>query len=177
MPLLIALLIVIPLAELWLIVQVGSMIGVLPTIALLLLDSLLGAWLLRHQGGRAWERFRSALDRRRLPATETADGALIVFGGALLLTPGFLTDIAGFLMLLPPTRAIVRRIALRRAVKAGATTMGGPAVWTVRGAQWGATGARYYGRRRDARARRDYDVDGTAVETGRPELGPDAAGA
>lgn len=175
MPLLILLLIVVPLAELWLIVQVGSMIGVLPTIGLLLLDSLLGAWLLRHQGSRAWERFRAAIDSRRIPATETADGVLVVFGAALLLTPGFLTDIAGFLMLIPPTRAVIRRIALGRAMKMGAASVGGPAVWGVRGAQWGATGARYYGRRRDAGARRDYDVDGTAVETGGPELGPESA--
>jgi UPF0716 protein FxsA len=170
MPFLILLLIVVPILELFLIIQMGQLVGVVPTIALLVLDSVLGAVLLRHQGTRAWTRFRLAIDTRRVPATETADGALVVLGGALLLTPGFFTDALGFLMLIPPTRAVIRRIALGRAMKAGASAIGGPAVWGLRGARWTATGARY-ARGRDG-ARRDYDVDGSAVDRGTSELGP-----
>jgi UPF0716 protein FxsA len=100
--------IVVPLVELYVIIQVGGAIGVGPTIALLLIDSLLGAFLLRHQGRSAWVAFNRALAESRVPAKEVLDGVLIIFGGALLLTPGFITDILGLVLLIPPTRAIVR---------------------------------------------------------------------
>jgi UPF0716 protein FxsA len=173
MPVLILLLIVVPLVELFLIIQMGQLVGLWPTLALLVLDSILGAVLLRHQGTRAWTRFRLALDTRRVPATETADGALVVLGGALLLTPGFFTDALGFLMLIPPTRAVIRRIALGKAMKMGASSLGGPAVWGLRGARWGTAGVRY--QRGRSAARRDYDVDGTATDPGAAELGPRTA--
>ena len=102
--------IVVPIAELYVLIQVGQAIGVLPTIALLIVDALVGAWLLRHEGAKAWRAFRLALDERRLPAREVADGALVLFGGALLLTPGFLSDILGLLCILPPTRAGLRGV-------------------------------------------------------------------
>ena len=102
--------IVVPIAELYVLIQVGQTIGVLPTIALLIVDSLLGAWLLRREGTKAWRAFRRALDEHRVPAREVADGALVLFGGALLLTPGFLSDILGLLCILPPTRAGLRRL-------------------------------------------------------------------
>ena len=177
MPLLIALFIVVPIVELWAIIQVGGLIGVGPTIALLLLDSLLGAYLLRQQGRLSWARFRQTLSSGRVPAKETADGGLVIFGGALLLTPGFVTDIVGLLMLIPGTRAIIRRIVLRKAVTVGAASVGGPAVWTVRGMDWGMRGTRAQRGRAssagsDPSARRDYDVDGTAVDTDRPALRP-----
>ena len=110
-----------------------------------------------------------------MPAQETADGGLVIFGGALLLTPGFVTDIVGLLMLIPGTRAIIRRVVLRKAVTAGAASIGGPAVWTVRGADWGMRGARAYrGRPSSSGAaptpRRDYDVEGTAIDADRPAL-------
>ena len=108
--LLFVLFIVVPIAELYVIVQVGQAIGVLPTIALLLVDSVLGAWLLRREGARAWRAFQLALEEHRLPAREVADGALVLFGGALLLTPGFLSDLLGLLCLLPPTRAGLRGV-------------------------------------------------------------------
>jgi UPF0716 protein FxsA len=108
--LLFVLFIVVPIAELYVLIQVGQAIGVLPTIALLLIDSVVGAWLLRHEGAKAWRAFRLALDERRVPAREVADGALVLFGGALLLTPGFLSDILGLLCILPPTRAGLRRL-------------------------------------------------------------------
>jgi UPF0716 protein FxsA len=113
MALLVILFIVVPIAELFVIIQVGGLIGVWPTLALLLADALLGSLLLRHQGRGAWRRFNAALAERRFPGREVADGVLIVIGGTLLLTPGFLTDIAGLLLLIPPTRAVARRL-LRR---------------------------------------------------------------
>ena len=108
--LLVLLFIVVPIAELYVIVQVGEAIGVLPTLALLLADALLGSLLLRHQGRGAWRRFNAAIAERRFPGREVADGLMIAVGGTLLLAPGFITDIAGLILLIPPTRAIVRRL-------------------------------------------------------------------
>jgi UPF0716 protein FxsA len=113
MPLLVLLFIVVPIAELYVIIQVGQAIGVLPTIALLLADSVLGSMLLRSQGRAAWRRFNDVLAAGRPPAREVLDGALVIFGGALLLTPGFITDVLGLLLLAPPTRAIFRRLLVR----------------------------------------------------------------
>ncbi len=109
MALLVILFIVVPIVELFVIIQVGQAIGVVPTLALLLADALLGSLLLRHQGRGAWRRFNEALAQRRFPAREAADGVMIAVGGTLLLTPGFVTDIFGLLLLIPPTRALVRR--------------------------------------------------------------------
>jgi UPF0716 protein FxsA len=111
--LLVLIFIVVPVAELYVIIQVGEAIGLIPTLVLLLLDALLGSMLLRHQGRAAWVRFNRALAENRLPHKEVFDGVLIIFGGALLITPGFLTDILGVFLLLPPTRAIVRGISSR----------------------------------------------------------------
>jgi UPF0716 protein FxsA len=115
MPLLLVLLfIVVPIAELALLIQVGQLIGVWWTIALLLADAVIGSMLLRSQTRAAWRRFNEALAARRPPAREVLDGALVIFGGALLLTPGFVTDIFGLIFLLPPTRALVRAVLMRR---------------------------------------------------------------
>lgn len=108
--LLVILFIVVPIAELYVIIQVGAAIGVLPTLALLLADALLGSLLLRHQGRGAWRRFNAAIAERRFPGREAADGLMIAVGGTLLLAPGFLTDIVGLILLIPPTRAILRRL-------------------------------------------------------------------
>lgn len=116
MPFLIILFIVVPILELYVIIQVGQLIGVLPTLILLLADALFGSWLLKHEGRGAWRRFNEALAARRFPGNEVADGVLIVIGGTLLLTPGFLTDIVGLFLLLPPTRAVARRLLKRLAV-------------------------------------------------------------
>jgi UPF0716 protein FxsA len=110
MALLVILFIVIPIVELYVIIQVGEAIGILPTLALLLADAVLGSLLLRHQGRGAWRRFNEALAQRRFPAREVADGVMIAVGGTLLLTPGFVTDIFGAILLIPPTRAIVRKL-------------------------------------------------------------------
>src|SRR5918995_3963601 len=118
MLILVVLFIVVPLAELYVIIRVGQWIGAGPTIAVLLIDSVLGALLLRSQGRTAWRRFNQALSERRVPHREVFDGAMVIFGGALLLTPGFITDVIGLLCLIPPTRAVIRagttRVALRR---------------------------------------------------------------
>lgn len=111
--LLIILFIVVPIAELYVIIQVGELIGVLPTLILLLADALLGSWLLKHQGRNAWRRFNEALAARRFPGREVVDGALVIVGGTLLLTPGFISDVFGVFLLLPPTRAIARRLLKR----------------------------------------------------------------
>lgn len=122
----IALFIAVPVVELWLILEIGSMIGAGPTIALLLLDSLLGAWLVRSQGNVVWGRFRGAVDAGRVPANEAIDGFLVILGGTLLLVPGFLSDIVGLVFVLPPTRKLLRGRAMRFGMKrTKATFMGG----------------------------------------------------
>jgi UPF0716 protein FxsA len=114
LPFLLIVFIVVPIAELAVIIQVGEQIGVWLTIAILVADSILGAMLMRSQGRAAWRRFNETLQSGRPPAREALDGVLVIFGGAFLLTPGFLTDIVGAVLLIPPTRAIVRRILVRR---------------------------------------------------------------
>jgi len=144
--LLVALFIVVPIVELYVIIQVGQAIGVVPTLALLLADAVLGSLLLRHQGRGAWLRFNEALAQRRFPGREVADGAMIVVGGTLLLTPGFITDILGLLLLIPPSRAVIRRFLrlffARRFVVVG---LGERAM-------------------RSSRPSRAYDYEGTAEE-------------
>src|SRR3954451_16693119 len=129
MLILVLLFIVVPILELWVIIEIGGLIGVVPTLALLLADALLGSLLLRHQGRGAWRRFNEALAERRFPGKEVADGLLIAIGGTLLLAPGFITDIVGLVFLIPPTRAIVRRLMRgyfgRRFLIVGAPNMGG----------------------------------------------------
>jgi UPF0716 protein FxsA len=113
--LLLLLFILVPIAELAVLIQVGQLIGVWWTIALLLADAVLGTLLWRSQGRAAWRRFNAAVSEGRVPHREVLDGVLVIFGGALLLTPGFITDIFGFLFLFPPTRVLVRRLLVRRA--------------------------------------------------------------
>jgi UPF0716 protein FxsA len=114
---LVLLFILVPILELYVIIQVGQEIGALWTVGILVADSILGSLLLRSQGRSAWRRFNAALSAGRPPAREVLDGVLIVFGGALLLTPGFATDIAGLLLLIPPTRAVIRGVLVRRLAK------------------------------------------------------------
>src|SRR3954466_12260110 len=128
MPLLVVLFVVVPLVEIYVIIQVGQAIGPWWTIGLLIVDSILGSMLMRSQGRTAWRRFQVALAGgrggggvfrapragARPPAREVLDGALVIFGGALLLTPGFVTDIFGLALLLPPSRAAVRRVLVSR---------------------------------------------------------------
>jgi UPF0716 protein FxsA len=160
MPLLILLFIVVPIAELYVIIQVGELIGVWPTLALLLLDAVLGSLLLKHQGRSAWRRFNAALAERRFPGKEVVDGVLIIIGGTLLISPGFLSDIVGIFFLLPPTRAISRRL-LRRFTVGRFTIVGFPG---GRGGGSGGFGAGGGFGTSAGGATRDYDYDVEAEE-------------
>jgi UPF0716 protein FxsA len=141
---LIALFIVLPLVELYVILKVGDAIGVVPTILLLAADSVLGSMLLRSQGRSVWRRFNAALAEGKMPHREVLDGVLVIFGGAFLITPGFVTDVVGLLLLLPPTRTLIRSQVVRRLGRRVTVGVAG----------------------RPARRRpRDYDVEGTARES------------
>jgi UPF0716 protein FxsA len=163
--LLLVLFIVVPILELYVIIQVGEAIGVVPTLLLLLLDALAGSLLLRHQGRGAWRRFNEALAQRRFPGKEVADGVLIVVGGTLLLAPGFLTDIVGLFFLIPPTRALSRAVLKR-------WTIGRFTVVGVSGAG-GAFGRSPFGGGDGAQRSYDYDVDAEEM----PTNGSNGAGA
>jgi UPF0716 protein FxsA len=134
---LIALFLIVPFLELYVILEVvGPALGAPLTIALLAADSVIGALLFKSQGRSVWRRFNRTMSEGRVPHREVVDGVLVIFGGAFLVTPGFLTDIVGALLLLPPTRAVIRRLLVRR-----------------------------LGRRVVVRSpARDYDVEGTARE-------------
>lgn len=106
-------LLVVPLLEIVAIIGVGQVIGGWPTFFLLLFESALGAWLVRHEGARSWKALTVALNTGRMPSKELADAALVLVGGTLLLTPGFLTDIVGFFFILPFTRPVARRVLER----------------------------------------------------------------
>jgi UPF0716 protein FxsA len=157
--LLVVLFIAVPIVELWVIIQVGQAIGIVPTLVLLLADALLGSLLLRHQGRGAWRRFNEALAARRFPAREVADGLMIAVGGTLLLTPGFVTDIFGLVLLIPPSRALVRRLlrvwVARRFLVVGVGVPGGRPPDSGRPPGSGQA---------PAPGRRDYDFEGTAEE-------------
>ena len=102
--------VVVPLIELYVLVQIGQVIGAGWTIALLLLDAVLGTWLIKHEGRRAWRALQETLASGRMPATEIADGALVLVGGTLLLAPGLITDAVAILLILPFTRPVFRRM-------------------------------------------------------------------
>ncbi|MFP5309552.1 MAG: FxsA family protein [Actinomycetes bacterium] len=152
--------IAVPLVELFVIGQVADVIGLGWTILLLVADSLLGAVLVRNEGRRAWQAFRTALSNARWPGDEVAQGALVLVGGALLLTPGFVTDVLGLLLVAPPSRRVLSKVLRVR--------LGGPVVvvdglgsrWNqVRDRSDAAAGA-------DPRAPRDGDAgddDGPAT--------------
>ncbi|MDQ6698383.1 MAG: FxsA family protein [Actinomycetota bacterium] len=106
--------VVVPIVEIYFIIQVAHIIGGWETIGLLILESLLGAWLMKRQGIGALNRITQAIEQHRAPGKELVDGFLILLAGVLMITPGFVTDVLGFLLLLPPTRALVRRLLMRR---------------------------------------------------------------
>jgi UPF0716 protein FxsA len=133
-----------PLIELYVIVQVAIAIGVWNTIGLLVLVSLVGAWLVKRQGLAAWQRAQVAITAGRVPGREIVDGVLLLLAGLLLLVPGFVSDAVGLLLLLPPVRAGVRAALTHR---------------------WAA-------KVRVVRATYRGPIDTTASEKDRPELGP-----
>jgi UPF0716 protein FxsA len=142
--LLLAVFIIVPLAELYVILKVGDAIGVLPTLAILVADSLLGTYLLRSQGRAVWLRFQEAMAAGRMPHREVMDGIAVIFGGAFLITPGFLTDIVGVALLLPPTRSLIIRVFGKTAMR--------------------RMTARFVVRGPGQRPRPGADVEGTATE-------------
>jgi UPF0716 protein FxsA len=101
---------VVPFVELYVLIQVGQAIGALPTFAILVLDSLVGAWLVKREGLAVLRRAQQQVQRGVVPGTELVDGVLILFAGALMLTPGFITDVLATLLLIPPVRVVVRRL-------------------------------------------------------------------
>ena len=144
MPLLVLLLIFIavPLAELYVILEVADAIGAPLTILILAVDSIVGTLLLKSQGRAVWRRFNETMAAGRMPHREVLDGVMVIFGGAFLITPGFITDVVGILLLLPPTRFLMRRLVVR--------AIGGRVAIGVAGAA---------GRRTRSR----FDVEGTAT--------------
>jgi UPF0716 protein FxsA len=113
--LLVAAFLVVPIVEIYVIIQVGQAIGPWWTILLLIADSIFGSWLIAHEGRRAWQALTVALSSGRMPSRELADGALILIGGTLMLSPGFVTDAFGIVLILPFTRPFARA-ALTRVV-------------------------------------------------------------
>jgi UPF0716 protein FxsA len=140
---LIALFVIVPFLELYVILEVvGPALGAPLTILLLAADSIIGALLFKSQGRSVWRRFNLTMAEGRMPHREVIDGVLVIFGGAFLITPGFISDIAGILLLLPPTRAVIRRLLIRRLGRR--VLMAEP--------------------RRGSRPPRGYDVEGSARE-------------
>lgn len=111
---LVLLFLLVPVAELYVIVQVADAAGIVSTLALLIAVSVLGAWLVKREGLGVLRRIQDQLARAELPTNQVVDGGLILFAGALMLTPGFLTDVLGIVLLVPPTRALIRTVLLAR---------------------------------------------------------------
>lgn len=130
LPLLVLLFVLVPIVELYVIVQVAHALGVLDTLALLLVISVLGGWLAKREGLGVLRRIQGQMASGQVPTNALVDGAILLVAGVLMLTPGFVTDAFGLVLLLPPTRAAVRRLLIgrfRRKVSLGATT--GHRVW------------------------------------------------
>lgn len=119
---------IVPVLELYILIQVGKVIGALPTVALLVVIAFLGAWLARAQGFIIIRRITEELAQGRLPAEELLDGAIVLAGGILLLTPGFFSDVVGLFLLIPVTRALVKstfRKSLERRLNRGTIVIRG----------------------------------------------------
>ncbi|MBN8870389.1 MAG: FxsA family protein [Solirubrobacterales bacterium] len=156
-----ALLIIWPIAELFVMVQVADWIGFFWMLLLLFLSAVAGFTVLKHRGRAHWRRFRGAIDERRPPAREAFNGVMITAGALLLIIPGFITSALGLILLFPPTRWLLRLVAITlfaSKFKVAATS-----------ASWGNRGYGYY---RSSR-RTAYDIDGEAVDvTDRPDGEP-----
>jgi UPF0716 protein FxsA len=124
--LLVLLFVAVPLAEVYVLVQVGQVIGAWWTVLLLLADGVLGSWLMKREGVKAWRALRDALSAGRMPARELADAALVLVGGVLLVTPGFITDALGLLCAVPLTRPLARAVLTRVVTQRLLVGPGGP---------------------------------------------------
>lgn len=156
-----------PLAELFVIVKVAEWIGFAWMLLALLISWPVGTFVLKRQGRSAWRRLTLAMSQGRAPAFEVIDGVLVLFGGLLLLVPGFITDAIGLLMMFGPIRKLVRRVSMR--------FMGfGPLRWVVEFGGRDPAGARGAGFAYGGRSRRgrDYDADATGFDVDSPELNP-----
>jgi UPF0716 protein FxsA len=102
--------VVLPIVEIYVIIQVGRVIGAWWTVILLVADAILGAWLVKREGRRAWQALQETIGTGRMPTKQLADGALVLVGGTLMIAPGFVTDVFGFLCVLPFTRPLMRRL-------------------------------------------------------------------
>lgn len=175
--LLVVLFLLVPIVEIYVIVQVGQEIGALPTVALLIVESLIGAWLVRREGRRAWNALRAAVTTGQLPSRELADAGLVLIGGTLLLTPGFVTDVVGFFFVLPLTRPVARRLLAAYLARRATVTVGRIAPrWTAGGAAGRAPGSRprsTYGPAGPGQVRDDRVVPGEVLDPGetRPDDG------
>jgi UPF0716 protein FxsA len=144
-------LLVLPILEIYVIIQVGQVIGAWQTVALLVFESALGAWIVKREGRRAWYALNEAFRSGRMPGRELADAALVLVGGTLLLTPGFVTDVFGFFFVLPFTRPIARRAlsaAVSRRVQHSVAHLGGDRFGPYGGSapRWGSGDTRRTGR-------------------------------
>jgi UPF0716 protein FxsA len=141
------LLILWPVAELFVAIEVANAIGVLLTIVLLIASWPIGTWALRSQGRAVWRRMAVAVSEHRAPGREVLDGVLVLIGGGLLIIPGFITDALGIFLLLPPTRALMRTLLVRNLQSR----------IVVRAVRFTS---------------RPYDVDSTARDIDQPQLRP-----
>jgi len=105
---------IIPFIEIYLLLQIGGIIGIMPTVFMVVFTAVLGAWMLRRQGLATWLRFQDNLAKGAVPAYEMIEGPILLVGGALLLTPGFFTDLLGFACLLPQVRRKFARYVIEK---------------------------------------------------------------
>jgi UPF0716 protein FxsA len=145
-----------PLAELYVIIRISEAIGFLWMLLLLIISWPVGWRLIRHEGRAALRRLRGALVAGRTPTHEVLDGALVLVGALLLLVPGFITDAFGLLLLLPPSRALARRVAARHHRSAWMRRLVSLSSWAARGNRTGGPP--------------DYDVEGMAADIDEPRL-------
>ena len=119
---LILIFIIVPLMEILLLIEIGSRIGTLNTISIIIVTGILGGYMMRHQGFAILTNIRMDLSQGRMPTGELINGALVLVGGILLLTPGFFTDAVGFILLIPTTRGFVRKkiqLLIQRKIESG----------------------------------------------------------
>lgn len=105
---------IVPFVEIFLLVEIGAIIGPVPTVLLVVSTAVLGTWLLRRQGLETFQRFQASLNNGEIPAYEMIEGPIILVGGALLLTPGFLTDALGFICLIPSLRRKIAQFVIEK---------------------------------------------------------------